>query len=95
MSRTIPPQRPQPVGPTTSAGKSINHRRSSIDRPEEACREGAWRLNAVMIMLAHHSEHCCRPPGRDVNEDTGGYELSIMREALTLVRDMLRSAAQQ
>lgn len=49
--------------------------------------EAAGRLNVVIQMLQAHADDC---PARPWNaKDTGGYELSIMRDVLEEVRDSL------
>ena len=63
--------------------------------PIDACSEAAYRLNVVIRLLNEHE--CGIGGGGDAaahddtaDEDEGGYDLSVMREALRDIRDMLR-----
>ena len=57
--------------------------------PIDACEEAAMRINVVLRMLRHHD---CRVDSAAV-DDTGGYDLLIMADALEATRNLLQEAA--
>ncbi len=58
-------------------------------RPVDACEEAAQRINVVIKMLGQHD--CKEDDSAD--DSTGGYDLSILGEALAGIRDMLQASA--
>ena len=66
-----------------------------IQDPTDACTEAASRINVVLDLLDDHLD-VCRPTAADrAPEAKGGWELSIMREALIGVRNLLHRAARK
>ncbi len=57
--------------------------------PVDACEEAAQRINVVIKMLGHHD---CKEDDR-ADDTTGGYDLSILGEALEGIRNMLQASA--
>lgn len=53
--------------------------------PVDACDEGAYRINFILEMI-----HAAEDPRE---KDAGGFEYSMIREALAAVRDLLREAS--
>jgi hypothetical protein len=57
-----------------------------------ACQEAAQRINVVVSMLEEHVDNCVPPKSDGHGRGTGGYELSIMRDVLEAIRDLLWDA---
>ena len=66
-----------------------------IQDPADACTEGAGRLNFVLEMLAEHdwSEKDERGKDKASIDKCNGYDVVIIEEQLTAVRDLLYYAA--
>ncbi|HXG57078.1 MAG TPA: hypothetical protein VNJ03_17000 [Vicinamibacterales bacterium] len=62
---------------------------SYTQNPVDACEEAAQRINVVLGMLRDHD---CRADDGAI-DGTGGYELSIMADALEAIRNLLQKAA--
>jgi hypothetical protein len=62
-----------------------------VPLPTEACTEAAYRLNVVLRLLGDHN---CKD-GDDDGTAEGGYDLSIMRDALEAIRNLLTASVKR
>ena len=64
-----------------------------IPDPVSACSEAAMRLNVVITLLNEHD--CDAQPVEDDPNDDGGYTISITRNIVRDIRDLLRASVRE